>query len=207
MTTTEKTEPKVFIIESLTFENEDMNLFEGHIISNILQLSNIESKYFYIRTKKEFEKVLELFEKSNYRYLHVSCHGGDNSIWTTLDKISFEQLGVLTSTCLYHKRLFLSACSVVNLDLAKQIIPKTGCYSIIGPQKNIEFRDAAIMWASFYHLMFKEESTMMSRKDIINCLQKVVNTFQQPFCYYSSSKSLGIKSRIINAKSQELETI
>lgn len=206
MSTIEKTEPKVFIIESLTFKNEDMNLFEGHIISNILQLSNIESKYYYIRTKKEFEKVLELFQKSNYRYLHVSCHGGDNSIWTTLDKISFEQLGVMLSNLLYHKRLFLSACSVVNHELAKQIIPKTDCYSIIGPKKDIEFRDAAIMWASFYHLMFKEEMNRMTRSEIIDSLQKVVNTFQQPFSYFSSSRSLGIKSLIINAKPQVSES-
>jgi hypothetical protein len=49
MSTIEKTEPKVFIIESLTFKNEDMNLFEGHIISNILQLSNLKKYLNYSR--------------------------------------------------------------------------------------------------------------------------------------------------------------
>jgi len=196
-----KTERKVFIIESLDFKDEDMNLFEGHIISNILQLSNIESKYYYVRTKKEFEKVTELFNNSNYRYLHISCHGGENSIWTTLDKISFEQLGVILKDSLNRKRLFLSACSVVNNELAKQIIPKTGCISIIGPQKNIEFRDATIMWASFYHLMFKEDSIGMSRSGIKENLQIVVTTFEQPFNYFSSSRRNVLKKLIMNSKS------
>ncbi len=197
MSETKKTEPKVFIIESLTFENEEMNLFEGQIISNILQFSNIESKYYYIRTKREFEKVVKLFEKSRYRYLHISCHGGENSIWTTLDKIPFEQLGIILKNSLSNKRLFLSACSVVNNELAKHIIPTTDCYSVIGPQNDIEFRDAVIMWASFYHLMFKEDYKRMSRSGITGSLQKVVNTFQQPFSYLSSKRT-GIKKLVID---------
>ena len=58
MSDNETTEPKVFIIESLDFEDEEKNLFEGQIISSILKLSKIESKYYYVRTKKEFEKVM-----------------------------------------------------------------------------------------------------------------------------------------------------
>ena len=46
MSDNETTEPKVFIIESLDFEDEEKNLFEGQIISSILRLSNIESKSF-----------------------------------------------------------------------------------------------------------------------------------------------------------------
>jgi len=188
------TEPKVFIIESLGFKDEKKNLFEGQIISSILSLSKIESQYYYIRTKKEFEKVLGLFYDSNYRYLHISCHGGENkdSIWTTLDEIHFEELGDLLEVNLYNKRLFLSACSVVNKRLAEQVIQKANCYSIIGPKHDIEFRDATIMWASFYHLMFKNDATRMGREALTKNLQKIVDAFGQEMNYFSISKEKGV---------------
>lgn len=180
------TVPKVFIIESLDFEDEENNLFEGHIISNILNLSCIETKYFYVRTKIEFRKVIEIFENSNYRYLHISCHGGENndSIWTTMEEIPFAELSEILEFSLYKKRLFLSACSVVNKKLAEEVIPKTECISIIGPKNDIEFPDATIMWSSFYHLMFKKDSNRMLRKDVVESMQKVVNAFGTPLSYH-----------------------
>jgi len=199
MSDSDLTEPKVFIIESLDFKDEEKKLFEGHIISDILRLSKIETKYYYVRTKKEFEKVVGLFYESNYRYLHISCHGGENkdAIWTTIDEISFSELGEILEVNLYHKRLFLSACSVVNKKLAEQVISKTQCYSIIGPKNDIAFRDAAIMWASFYHLMFNKNAKKMVREGLIENLQKVVNAFGQPLNYYSISKSKGFKNDVI----------
>ncbi|MGC4102848.1 hypothetical protein [Ferruginibacter sp.] len=198
-----ETEPKVFIIESLEFEDEDKNYFEGGIISEILRLSEIETKYYYVRTKKEFKKVLSFFKESNYRYLHISCHGGDNSIWTTFDEINNDKLGLLLKDLLYKKRLFLSACSVVNEEIAKSIIPSSQCNSIIGPKNNIAFRDSAIMWAAFYHLMFnddQDDSIVMSRAKLLKNLQKIVNTFEQPLEYFSISKSKGIKNSLIKPK-------
>lgn len=41
-------------------------------------------KYIYIRTEAELSMALEEFKFSNYRYLHISCHGSD-SIALTLD--------------------------------------------------------------------------------------------------------------------------
>lgn len=196
-----ETLPKVFIIESLEIEDEENGYFEGGIISDILRLSNVECKYYYIRTKKEFKKVIELFKISQYRYLHISCHGGDNSIWTTYDGISYEELGQILQDVLYNKRLFLSACSAVNSKMAKAVIPNTNCYSIIGPEKDIAFRDAAIMWASFYHLMFNHDSEIMLRKTLLKNLNKVVNTFNQPIQYFSKSKRTGIKSTLISPES------
>ncbi len=203
MSKNETTEPKVFIIESLEFDDEEENLFEGHIISSILRLSKIESKYYYIRTKREFIEVLGLFYDSNFRYLHISCHGGKNkdSIWTTLDEIPFQELGEILESYLYRKRLFLSSCSVVNERLAEELIPKTNCYSIVGPKNDIEFRDAAIMWASFYHLMFKTDAKRMLRAELIENMQKVVNTFGVPMNYYSISRSKGFKRDIIKPSS------
>lgn len=182
------TKADVFIIESLSFDDEKNNRFEGKFLSQILHLGNKESIYYYIRTKKELKKVLKLFKKSSYRYLHLSCHGDRTSIYTTLDRISFSELNKLMQPYLRDKRLFISACSAVNDDLAKTVIPSSRCFSIIGPAKDVLFSDAAIIWASFYHLVFKEEPKKMKRDYILSALDNVADTFGVSLDYFSISR-------------------
>jgi hypothetical protein len=90
---------------------------------------------------------------------------------------------------LNEKRLFVSACSAVNEDLAKVVIPDSDCYSLIGPINKIGFHDAAITWASFYHLMFKENPNSMKRKNIKPTLQNIVDTFEESLNYFSASET------------------
>ena len=118
----QETKPKVFIIETLNFEDEEKFRFEGGILSDILSLSGIETKYFYIRTAKEFKEVVSQFNKSQFRYLHISCHGGKNSVWTTLDEITYQELSIILKDKLNKKRLFLSACSPRNSPLSIGIV-------------------------------------------------------------------------------------
>ena len=96
--------------------------------------------------------------------------------------------------------MFISACSVVNEDLASRIIPSSGCVSIIGPDKDIYFNDAAIVWASFYHLMFKEDQGKMGRGDITTTLQKVATTFRISLNYFSISEEHGFKGDLITTR-------
>src|SRR4051794_29425241 len=123
-----KTKPQVFIIESLRFPDEEGDFFEGRRISDMLALSGKECRYFYVRTKTEFEAVLEKFWESEYRYLHLSAHANEDGMDTTLDNIPFADLGVMLEPYLEKRRLFLSACKMSCSRLAKQLIPKTGCY-------------------------------------------------------------------------------
>jgi len=196
------TKPSVFIIESLTFEDENNKRFEGKFLSHLLKLGGIETQYFYIRTKKEFKEVLSKFYDSKYRYLHISCHGDKKSLAFTLDDISHEEFGVLTEAFLYKKRLFLSACSATNRHLAEKVIPKSNCYSIIGPSNDIGFDDAAIIWATFYHLIFKANNRAMKRTDILPTLKKLVKTFDVEMNYFSvsTSRKSGVKGTIIRNK-------
>lgn len=186
------TKPGVFIIESLDFTDEQHKRFEGQLIANILKLNLIPSKYYYIRTKSELSKVLNLFDTSNYRYLHISCHGSKTHLYLTLDDLTYQDIGDILKSHLAKRRLFLSACQATNSNLIKHIIPPSACYSVIGPVNNIQFRDAAISWAAFYHLMFKNNPKIMKREWLIRNLQKVVNTFEEPLNYFSSSR-LNIK--------------
>lgn len=183
------TEPKVFIIESLKFEDEVSNYYEGQLISKILTMSDIEHKYFYIRTEKELKVLLGQFYDLKYRYLHISCHGNSSSIGTTLDSISFSRLADLLETNLYKKRLFLSACKSANKNLANAIFKKTGCFSLIGSNKTINIDDAAIFWASFYQLMFKKSSKSMNRDTLTPTLRKLAEVHELPIKYFTAKHS------------------
>lgn len=152
------------------------------------QLKNERTIYYYIRTQDELEKVLDIFWDSNYRYLHLSCHGSPKSLFTTLNNINFKKISELLEPILEDRRLFLSACSMTNDNLAKAVIPSSECYSILGPAKDIHFNDAAILWASFYHLMFKDNCKSMNRSRILHHARNVSTMFKVPLNYYSKSK-------------------
>jgi hypothetical protein len=145
----------VFIIESLKFEDEKRDNFEGKFLSQMLNFEGKKPLYYYIRTKAELHEVMKLFKESNYRYLHISCHGDPVALYTTLDPLPFRELSSIVNPYLLKRRIFVSACSAVNDNLARTIIPTSGCYSIVGPIDDIYFGHAAIIWASFYHLMFE----------------------------------------------------
>ncbi len=149
-----KTTPGVFIVESLKFSDEDCDRREGLILSDILRLARTPADYRYIRTTKELKAILEQFERSGMRYLHLSCHGNRDCIALTLDTLSFEEFGGMVRPYLRGRRLFVSACSTVNKALALSIMPQSDCWSVIGPRGDIAFDDAVLMWASFsiWHL-------------------------------------------------------
>lgn len=90
---TEETTPQVFIIESLRLDDEEHERFEGRILKQILRLSGKDSSYYYIRTRRELERIAKLFGKSGFRYLHLSCHGNPDTMATTFDRLSFVEVG------------------------------------------------------------------------------------------------------------------
>ncbi len=178
-----KTTAGVFIIESLRIRDESKQRFEGRILRDILTLSGKKVEYWYVRTWKEVrEEMFQRFYDSGLRYLHISCHGNDDTIAFTLDDIPFEEFGKEIKHYLYERRLFFSACEVVNQALHDAVMPGSDCYSIIGPEDDIRFDDAVIMWGTFYHLMLRD-ATAMKSADIRTALQKLKETFGRTFKY------------------------
>ena len=84
----------MFIIESLTLKDEKDESFEGRILKQILRLSGKDSTYYYIRTRRELERLMIVFRRSGFRYLHISCHGNATEMGTTFDSIPLVELGV-----------------------------------------------------------------------------------------------------------------
>jgi len=188
MAVSSRTHPDVFIIESLRFDDERKKRSEGEIISRILALSGKNCEYYYVRTKKEFLEVLKFFDASNYRYLHISCHANDSSMATTLDDISFDEFGEIFNGRLSDRRLFVSACSMASQKLADALMPHSGCYSVMGPAEDILFSDAAILWASLYHVMFRVDSEAMKRKVLREKALTLANVFGVPLNLFVQSE-------------------
>ena len=170
--------PEVFIIESLRLDDERNNRFEGQIISQILALSGKKCEYYYVRTSRELKRFLAVFTRSKYRYLHLSCHGDPQSMATTFDTLTLAGFADLVRPHLESKRLFVSACAMTNETLAKEIIPDSGCFSILGPDENIAFNDAAILWASLYHVLFTADPNAITRVGLTAKAQEVSNMYR-----------------------------
>ena len=110
------TDFSLFIIESLRFSDEKKGRLEGKILCDLLRLSRrgIKNEYIYIRTWKEFNEALYLFNRSNKRYLHISCHGNEEEIALTLDTIPFEEFGDEIAPFINERRLFFCSSQPVK---------------------------------------------------------------------------------------------
>lgn len=183
--------PDVFIIESLSPDDEGNGRFEGGIISQMLRLHGKEPKYRYVRTRKEFIEAVEQFGESKYRYLHISAHADEDGMCVTnQEEIDFDELSEILRPYLKGRRLFLSACSMVHDELAEEMIPNSGCFSVVGPTEDIRFSDAAIVWSSIYHLLFTDNTDSINHAGLKKRLLKVCALFQVKLGYYSKSKKL-----------------
>ena len=169
----------VFIIESLYFEQEEKNMFEGKILTEMLTLLDVNVQYNYIRTKDELKVMIERFENSNFKYLHLSCHGDSKGIDMTLDDngVTFSELSDMFNYEQKNQRLFLSSCSVMKGGNIVSEMLDTQFLSITGPLNNIGFADSAIFWASFYHLMFIENESKIDNEYMKNTIEKLSSTF------------------------------
>lgn len=168
--------PEVFIIESLTEIDEENKRQEGDMLSKILTLDLKKPIYKYVRSKIEFEKALQEYKKSRYRYLHISAHGSKDAIYMTNDdRISHDDLAGMLHNVIRHRRLFISSCFVVNSHLAKKL-QSCHLFTLVGMDEKISFSKAALIWASLYHILF-ELDDKMSAKRIEKCLQDLSKLF------------------------------
>ena len=86
--------------------------------------------------------------------------------------------------------------------LAAELLRGSGCYSVIGPRDTIFFSDAALVWASFYHLIFKTDPSVMKRKWMLAHLRSAVNLFGVRMNYFSASRSQGVKATFMEPPSR-----
>lgn len=196
------TKPDIFIIESLSPDDEGNGRFEGQSIMHIARLHGKQPKYRYVRTKRDFQKAIKSCLRSEYRYLHVSAHADEEGLITTnQEEITNAELGAMLGEGFANRRLFLSACSIVHKKMAADIIPITNCFSVVGPRRNIGFAEAVVFWPALYHLMFNVDSASMKRATLAANLRKVATLFGVNIGYFSRStaRKCGFSQDILKA--------
>lgn len=195
----QKSVPEVFILESLSFEDEEAQRYEGKILCDILRMCGKKPKYFYFRTEVELIELVTLFRNSLYRYIHISAHGGSAGVSTTLGTISYARFAEIFDGHLKNRRLFLSACAVGNELFATCMTGRNrGMYSLAAPVDNIEFRHAAALWSALYVRMFSLDQNGMKSKEIRHALEQMCGLFGIRFFWsYHNAKHNVWKTQII----------
>jgi len=118
----------VYIIEFL----RSTDYTDGENLHEILKLSLVPTTYKWVDTKSDLKAALNDFNKSNFRYLHISCHADATGFELNGDDITNAEFEQLTKDLLNDKRIFLSACEAANRDLAKRMVINNTAYSLIG---------------------------------------------------------------------------
>jgi hypothetical protein len=145
---------------------------------------------YYIRTAKELSELILEFRDSNFRYLHLACHGNAKGIQFTYDYIPLEQLASIVAPALHDRRLFLSACQSTRGPLARELFRHSSCYSVIGPKDDPRFHDATLAWALFYSLMSKANREVMKQAEIKLQLQSVCDLLDIRFNAFFNNKGI-----------------
>lgn len=172
---------EVFIIESLTLTDEAKERCEGEVLAAVLKMCGKKPLYYYIRTKAELKHLAKEFEASGYRYLHISCHGGDTSLATTLDTVSYKDFAKLFENRLSGRRLFVSACSAGN-ELFTEIVGSKNekVISVAAPSEDIRFDHAVAFWSSFYVKVFSINAKSMNSDRLVEVLRPLAALFGAP---------------------------
>jgi hypothetical protein len=197
----------VFIIESLDLEDEEQGRFEGKIITEMLRMLNVEVYYTYIRTKDELKVMIKKFEESDFRYLHLSCHGNETGIAMTLDEYSFpfSEFSDMFEYENRQQRLFLSSCSAMSGEEILKGMSETKFKSITGPLQEILFTDSAAFWTSFYHLMFRDDEIIKNSR-LKDALEKLSDTFEIEMSTLISDKKRETYKRKVYGKKRLVTT-
>ena len=78
----------------------------------------------------------------------------------------------------------MSSCKTVNDRLARALMVSSSCRSVSGPTEEVNFADAAIFWASFYHLAFSEDIDGMKGEKVRGFLKQLSGVFGVPVAHY-----------------------
>lgn len=172
---------EVFIIESLSLVDEAKQLHEGAVLASILKMCGKRPMYFYIRTKAELKHLAAEFDASFYRYLHISCHGSETTLNTTLDSIEYAEFSEIFKDSLKGRRLFVSACSAGS-DFFAEIMGgnNRGLISVAAPSEDIDFDDAVAFWSAFYVKTFKLNAKAMKSTVVEETLKALAVFFKAP---------------------------
>jgi hypothetical protein len=181
----QNTLPEVFILESLTLNDERNGRFEGKVLADVLRMCGKSPEYYYFRTEQELTALAQEFRKSGFRFLHLSCHGSYKTIETTYTSVPYNKFAEIFTGFLQNRRLFVSACEVGNEIFTAMVSAKNkGMYSIACPSVPIRFDVSVALWSALYVRTFLTNENYVKGVNIYLALQSLCALFEVPF-YWS----------------------
>lgn len=177
----------IYIIESLAYDDEQNESFDGRVLDQMLDFIGVRSQYRYIRTKAELRREIEFFTESDFKYLHFSCHGSEDGteVCLTTENLSLEEFASIVGPSTNRRRLFISACKITSFSLAKFFIPRFDCLSIIGSSDEPSHSQSAIFWSTFYYMMGQRDQWGMRQKELLSVLKRLSAVFELRLNYFS----------------------
>ncbi len=201
------TKPETFILESLDHEDEKASTLDGKVLYDVLKLQGKKPLYYYFRTQRELVEFAKIFRESGYRYLHLSCHGGDDIVQYTFGNSNYKDFASIFDKKLHNRRLFVSGCNLGNMAFAQEIFSTNGgMYSITAPMKKVYFDQSISFWSAFYYMMHAWDSSMMKKKRLNQVLTQLATLFEMPLAHYfrDTGQGAAVVEQIFSAKLENL---
>lgn len=204
------TKPETFILESLEHEDEKEARLDGKILYEVLKLHGKKPLYYYFRTQRELIEFAKIFRESGYRYLHLSCHGGEDVVQYTFGHSSYKDFAGIFDKKLHNRRLFVSGCNLGNMNFASEIFAANGgMYSITAPTKKVYFHQSISFWSAFYYMMHAWDSSMMKKQRLSQVLTQLATIFEMPLAHYfrDAGQGAAVVEQLFSAKRENLDTL
>ncbi len=204
------TKPETFILESLGHEDEKEARLDGKILYEVLKLHGKKPLYYYFRTQRELVEFAKIFRESGYRYLHLSCHGGEDIVQYTFGSSSYKDFAGIFDKKLHNRRLFVSGCNLGNMHFASEIFTTNGgMYSITAPTKKVYFHQSISFWSAFYYMMHAWDSSMMKKQRLSQVLTQLATIFEMPLAHYFRDQGQGaaVVEQLFTANRENLDTL
>lgn len=201
------TKPETFILESLDHEDEKATRLDGKILYDVLKLQGKKPLYYYFRTQRELVEFAKIFRESGYRYLHLSCHGGDDIVQYTFGNSNYKDFANIFDKKMHNRRLFVSGCNLGNMTFAQEMFSTNGgMYSITAPTKKVYFDQSISFWSTFYYMMHAWDSSMMKKKRLNQVLTQLATLFEMPLAHYfrDTSQGAAVVEQLFSAKRENL---
>ena len=200
----------MFSLESLEREDEKEARLDGKILYDVLKLHGKNPIYYYFRTQRELVEFAKIFRESGYRYLHLSCHGGEDIVQYTFGNSNYKDFAQIFEKKLHNRRLFVSGCNLGNMQFAQEIFSKNGgMYSITAPTKKVYFHQSVSFWSAFYYMMYAWDDSMMKKKRLNQVLTQLTTIFEMPLAHYFRNTGQGavVHEQIFSAKRENLDAL
>jgi len=191
-----KSVPKVFIIESLGANDVNNHRCDGKILEAQLQLIGEESVYRYVLNVSDLRNALCEFDESEFRFLHVSCHGDSAKAYLAANPAgeTYEEFSKCFSSKVALTRVTFAACKLGNKSFFEEFCRwNKGVQSLAAPMNDLPFQRSSLYWATYYTKLIEEcrNSNNHIHRDFIESvvpqLSKVLNVSMR-YAIYEPNK-------------------